>query len=266
MTERTRAFELDALRGFSIIMMVIHHFMFDVRYLLQTDLFAMQESFVFVNILRPFFVCVFLFVSGICSVFSKSNLKRSARMFIAALVLSIGMGAISILFDMKMYVFFNILHLIALGTFIAWVFERLEIFWINRNNAINQPLVIIEAKINTIIIILAMVIFMAVRIVEYFDRQVSHYFFLPFGILPRSFVTMADYLPVIPWLGIFFLGIVAGRTVYKRKGTAFPGAPSQVKSLTRPIEWVGRHALPVYVLHQPILLAILFSGRYLGLW
>ena len=42
MDKNKRAFELDALRGFAIFMMILHHMIFDFRYLLGLNVFAFQ--------------------------------------------------------------------------------------------------------------------------------------------------------------------------------------------------------------------------------
>jgi uncharacterized membrane protein len=126
MTKNVRAFELDALRGLSIVMMLGHHFIFDVRYLLEIDMFAFQESEIFISLAQPLFLSIFLSVSGICCQFSKNNLRRAVRMGIAALTLSVMMGVFSILFDEGLFVFFNILHLLTVGTLIYWLIYKLE--------------------------------------------------------------------------------------------------------------------------------------------
>lgn len=57
-----------------------------------------------------------------------------------------------------------------------------------------------------------------------------------------------DYIPFFPWWGFALIGIfVAKRGWHKLK---MPSAP--------PIEWLGKHALAIYVLHQPILFGLIY--------
>jgi uncharacterized membrane protein len=77
---------------------------------------------------------------------------------------------------------------------------------------------------------------------------------------------MGDYLPILPWLGFFFVGVVIGRIGYRGKHTLFPRAPKAMKLIASPFEWFGRNSLVIYLVHQPILLAILYGLRYLGVW
>jgi uncharacterized membrane protein len=261
-----RAFELDALRGLSIVMMLCHHFIFDVRYLLEIDMFAFQESDIFGYLAQPLFISVFLSVSGICCQFSKNNLRRAVRMGIAALTLSVMMGVFSLVFDEGLFVFFNILHLLTVGTLIYWLIDKLESRKAKKESMQPKDNVIIQSRNNVYFLVAAMFFLLGIQVVPEISGNVNTYLFLPLGILPKNYLPMGDYLPMIPWLGIFLIGIVIGRSAYRDKKSLFPGAPPTLLKLTKPFEWVGRNSLVVYLLHQPVMLAILFGGRYFGWW
>ena len=67
-----------------------------------------------------------------------------------------------------------------------------------------------------------------------------------------------DYYPLVPWAGFALVGTWVGRTVYpegRRRLRGFPTAPP------RPARWLiplGRHSLLIYLVHQPVLFALLF--------
>ena len=44
MEKKTRAFELDLLRGIAIVMMVFQHISYDIRYEFGFDIFSYQEK------------------------------------------------------------------------------------------------------------------------------------------------------------------------------------------------------------------------------
>jgi uncharacterized membrane protein len=69
---------------------------------------------------------------------------------------------------------------------------------------------------------------------------------------------MADYMPLFPWLGVFLIGCVIGRICYKDKKTLFTGRGKVMKAIARPVEFIGRHSLIIYLVHQPLVYAILF--------
>ena len=75
------------------------------------------------------------------------------------------------------------------------------------------------------------------------------------GLTPPGFVT-ADYFPVFPYLGWFLLGIVLGRTLYKKKKTLLPMVPANILPI-RALSFCGRHSLWIYLAHQPILYGIM---------
>ena len=241
-----RAFELDALRGLALLMMVLHHLIFDLRYLLELPVFAFQESAWFINLLRPLFLCVFLVVSGICSTFSRNNFKRGLRVGAAALGFTAATTIASLLTNLDLYIFFNVLHLLALGTLLyAWITRR------DRGRGTDVLLVILTAVTIWVGTILP-------------TEPVNTFLLLPFGMLPATYPGMSDYLPIFPWLGFFMAGALIGRLQYSDRCTAFPHAPQGLLRAAQPLAFLGRHSLGIYALHQPVLLAVLYGLRALG--
>jgi len=243
-----RAFELDALRGLALLMMILHHMIFDLRYLFGLPVFAMQETWWFNNLLRPLFLCVFLVVSGICSTFSRSNFKRGLRMGAAALAFTAATAIASKLTGFDLYIFFNVLHLLAVGTLLfAWITSRDRGPWTD-----------------VILITLTVVIAWAGSIIP--QTPVGTPLLLPFGLLPENLPGMSDYLPIFPWLGFFFAGTLIGRFRYRDRCSAFPHAPAGLQQAVSPLVFMGRNSLVIYALHQPILLGLLYGLRAAGVF
>lgn len=61
-----------------------------------------------------------------------------------------------------------------------------------------------------------------------------------------------DLIPVFPWLAATFVGIAIGRTFTFK---ASRGTPGPVEAA---LGWLGRHSLAVYLLHQPLLIGVLW--------
>ena len=59
-----------------------------------------------------------------------------------------------------------------------------------------------------------------------------------------------DMRPLLPWVGPIFLGVAAGRFTALIPDLSEP-------SLLRPLSFVGRHSLAVYLVHQPVLIGAL---------
>ena len=81
---------------------------------------------------------------------------------------------------------------------------------------------------------------------------------LPLGIATLPF-SMADYYPLVPWLGVVYLGIYLGSLAYPR-GTRQRGARPQPNSpIISGLILLGRNSLRIYLLHQPLLLAATYG-------
>ncbi len=247
-----RAFELDALRGLALFMMLLHHLAFDLRYLLELDVFAFQETWWFANLLRPLFLNVFLVVSGICCSFSRSNTKRGLRLLAVSLAFTVVSSVFSRWTSIELYILFNVLHVLAVGT----------LLYAGLNGA--------ERKRGTRLVRVDLILLLLMGVLLYLAGLLPHwaklgsYWLLPLGLPPDPVVGMADYLPLIPWLGFFIMGALIGRVAYKSNCSALPNAPGWLKAATGPFTFIGRHSLLIYALHQPLFLAILFGLRAFG--
>ncbi len=267
MDKTKRAFELDALRGLALFGMILHHLIFDFRYMLGMDIFAFQDTKWFLYIVRPVFIIVFLVVSGICCQFSRSNVKRALKLFGIALLFSLAMGLLSYFMKQDLYVIFNVLHLLTVGTLLYGLFSMIENRIIRKSSDRAETEGIRLSTYGDIILVLfASILLYASELIPVYSSSITGYWLLPLGFLPPNFIGMGDYMPLFPWLGFFFIGVVIGRFAYRQKRSIFPNAPKAMLSISVPFEWLGRNSLLIYVFHQPLILAILFGLRYLGVW
>jgi len=83
-------------------------------------------------------------------------------------------------------------------------------------------------------------------------------FLFPIG-LPSPRFASGDYFPLIPWIFLFFTGYFGFRPLKKRKVFA------ATKPGKNPLEFMGRHSLIIYLLHQPVILGILLLLQYVEL-
>ena len=200
---------------------------------------------------RAPFVFIFLFVSGICCSFSKNNFLRAAKTAVVAALFSAVFWVVSILLQSEMYVFFNVLHLLTLGTLAYAVLSFLE--QKKRLRGVNAILLFSG-------ILFVWLAYPMSKLTLAFQPLL-----LPFYEGFAQGIGMADYMPIVPWLGMFFFGALFGRLYYRNRQTLFPNASAKVKLAASPVEFVGRHALLFYVLHQPIILGVLYLLEILGI-
>lgn len=264
MDRRSRAFELDAMRGLAVIGMVFYHFIFDVRYMIGLDVFAFQDQIYFNDMIRPSMTLTFVVVSGISSCFSRNNTKRALKIFLVSILFSAAMAGASLALKTNLYVFFNVLHLLAVGTAGYALFQALEKRYLGHKSFTETEIKAHQGRTITIILVLAALILFFDRLTTLFYGQVTGYWLLPLGILPRDPISMGDYLPILPWLGFYLVGLAIGRVAYPEIKTLFPSASEKIQRMTAPISFLGRHSLIIYLVHQPVFLAALFGLRYLG--
>ncbi len=75
--------------------------------------------------------------------------------------------------------------------------------------------------------------------------------------LPQAGVVMVDYYPLLPWAGVALLGVAIGNTLYPAGTRRFVLRDRSGWLPLRALRWLGRHALLIYLIHQPMLFGVL---------
>ena len=68
-----------------------------------------------------------------------------------------------------------------------------------------------------------------------------------------------DWYPVLPWAGVVFLGLGLARTGGAMAWLTSPGRWRAKSRAPRALSIAGRHSLPIYLLHQPVLFALFYA-------
>lgn len=215
---------MDAMRGLSLCLMVIHHFLYDLV------VFAGAPSWFFWNpvfeVLHYFFAGLFILLSGVSSNFSRSNTKRGLK------ALAVALGITVVTYFMEMPILFGVLHLLGTCMLLYGLTQNRWQDWQRRNEKA-QPLVCI----------LGILVF--ARLVNGYPTTIPHLWM--FGLTTPDFYS-SDYFPLLPWMFVFLLGTWAGR--YVREGRL----PRWFYEAKAPLlAAVGRRSLLIYVAHQPVL-------------
>ncbi|WP_370875549.1 DUF1624 domain-containing protein [Methylobacterium amylolyticum] len=133
------------------------------------------------------------------------------------------------------YVFFGVLHCIAAASLIGLPFLFLPV-----------PAVILAAAA---VLAAPLVVHGAL-----FDAPVLA--FLGLGARP---VQTNDYVPLFPWFGVVLAGIALGRLGLPHLHRSRLGAWAPRGRTGRAAVFAGRHSLALYLVHQPVLLGLLFG-------
>jgi len=241
MEEKKKRIEIiDALRGFAITLMVIHHALYNTWAFLDAP-YWLYSNPVF-NALQAVFISVFIIISGVSSRFSRGNVERGAIVFVIAMLITY------VTVRMEMPIYFGILHLLAVLMIFYGLTRKL---WdkIPRNVA---PFIYL--------ILITISILARAYLSPTSDNPVISDFLSVLGWYQEGFINF-DKQVILPWIFVFLLGTWAGEIIREGK---FPAWFYEIKVPFFP--FVGRHALLIYVLHQPVLFGITMGvAHYLSI-
>lgn len=225
---------IDALRGVAIGAMVVYHLFWDLSWfgLIAVDVATDPGWRTFARLIAG----TFMALVGVNLVLATRHgfrlrpyLRRLAIIVAAAALVSFGTWWVM----PQTFVFFGILHSIAVASVLA-----LPFLW--------APVWVI---VPTAVFFLAGPYFLTS---DFFDAPAL----LWLGLATHP-VSTVDYVPVFPWFGVVLGGMVAGRLLLDYGGSsAF--ARWRVSGLGgRIATTAGRWSLPIYLVHQPILIGTL---------
>ena len=212
---------LDVLRGLSLLLMVAHHLLYDLVLLFQAPRWLFWNPLFAVG--HYVFAGTFVGLSGACCRFSRSNGGRGIRLAAVALGLTIVTKAVGY------PIYFGILHLLAVCMLLYALIGR----WTDR-----LPLWIHGAGL-----IASLVWLKTTRLRSPLLWVVG---------LPWPGFTSYDYFPLFPWIFVFFAGARIGGKL--RQWQFVEERPTLLSR-------IGRQSLGVYLLHQPVLFALLLPLR-----
>ena len=225
---KKRIWELDALRGLFVIGMILCHLMMLLDQTFGSFAWIQGSFFTFVS---QWGGVLFFLISGICITLGHHPIRRGLVVLACGAVVS----AVSFLLNrwtMMDPVYFGVLHCLGVCMLLWPVLQRLPCW---------------AMAVLAVAIIVPGVLFEG-------QMTVSHYWGVALGFTPMGF-TASDHFPLMPFLGFFLAGALLGKLLYKKKETLFPNVHSEY-GLFAFFCAVGRWSLPLYLLHQPVLMGI----------
>lgn len=234
--KRARIWEIDFLRGVSIILVVGYHLLFDLGEFAGLPRFlgwSTNLSSAAWQVAQHFFAGLFVLLSGTSSTLTRSNLRRGLRL----LAVSFLVTAATYAFDPSSAVFFGILQCLAVSMLLyGAVFEKAK------------------ARVCALCgaVVLGSTPFLPVLKKALALRSD---WLMPLG-LPSPSYSSFDYFPLIPWLGVFLAGAALGKSVYAARKSLLPWRmPANF------VNFAGRHSLIIYIVHQPVIMGVLYVLR-----
>lgn len=228
--------ELDFLRGTAIISMVMFHGLEDLSLLKHG---RPLEGRIF-NLWQQGTAILFLAIFGIAAYLSyaKNGLDKEAgfrRRLRKGLIL-FGWGMMitcaTYLFLREGFVVFGILHLMGVGSVLTYPL---------------LPFRYLNLILGTLLVLVG----------NYLSEFRFNFLWLAWlGLIPAGFNSV-DYFPIAPWMGYILIGIFLGNLLYPEGNSRLRLKEFLNNPITKLVSFLGRHSLLIYLVHQPLLVAII---------
>ena len=244
-----RFFEIDALRGVAILLMIFGHILWDLDYF-----GVVHINNVLYSTLQKTVPPLFFLLVGVSLVVTEkktensypknerkyylNTISRGLKIFNLGMALAIG----SIIFMPDKPMFFGVLHCIGLSVILSAPFLKFR-------------------KYNLLI---ALVLIFAGTMMAQQNVENPSAFQLLIGLHPANiWSSTIDYFPLLPWFGICLLGIVIGDWLYSGEDRRFRMPDLSKYRPVKMFQWLGKHSLSIYLAHQPIIAGIILAFLFL---
>ena len=231
MSSSPRSGEIDILRVIAIILMTVYHAAYDLAFFYGWNIPVNEGAW---KLLEQGTAALFLLLVGISFTISWTRtpryskyVLRGARIFCYGLVVT----AATYVFDAETYVRFGILHLVGVSMLLLPLFTRLK----NWNALLGIAVVLLAYAVH--------------------GTTDGTALLLPLGKMPPGFMSV-DYFPLVPWFGVILIGVALGH-LYKENQATLTFIPTD-NPFMRGITAISRRSLAIYMIHQPVLLAVLW--------
>lgn len=235
---------IDALRGVAIVWMTVFHFCFDLNWFGHWRQDFYNDPFWTGQ--RTMIVSLFLFCAGLGQAVAVEQAqtwprfwKRWAQVAGCALLVSIG----SWFMFPKSFIYFGVLHGIALMLIVV------------RGSANGGRALWIAGAIAISLKWIAAWAIAQWPGLDFLNDKAWNWL----GLVSRKPIT-EDYVPLIPWIGVMWWGMAAGRWLLSRHRAL---VQMRMPKATAPLSWMGRWSLSWYMVHQPVMIGLLTALKSL---
>lgn len=235
-----RLWEVDALRGVAFCMMALYHLLFDLRSFAGWPI-AVDRGF-----WRSFAdatASLFVLLVGVSLTLSRARwqarrsgpywphlVRRGFRILGYGFLVTVATWLV----DPRQVVLFGILHLIGVSILLSGPF----LSGLVSNLLLGAVLVALGVLIDGVVL------------------PAGFPWLLWLGLPPAGFRSF-DYRPLLPWFGVALWGIALGNLLYPGGRPVVPLPDLSALLPVRLLVWIGRHALVLYLVHQPVMITLL---------
>ena len=231
-----RYWEVDAWRGFAIVIMVIYHLVWDLYGLAGWRIDVYSGFWHYWQLVTA---GSFTGLVGVSMSLRAGRMRQKGRVRFrpffqrGLIIFSWGMiiSLVTWLFDPTSYIRFGILHFIGVAIILAYPFLRFR--WLN--------------------LLLGVLLLLAPEVIPW-RHNLAWLEWL--GLMGNPHPAF-DYFPVIPWLGVVLIGVFLGDLLYPQGIRSFHLPETPPSALLRWLALAGQNSLLIYLVHQPLLITML---------
>ena len=229
----------DLVRGLSVVSMVLFHLCYDLKFLSGVELAWFEPPLQ--DIWRCSISWSFLFIAGCMCALSRNNLRRALEYGGVALAVWV----VTTVAAVDTPISFGIIYCMSACTLVAWVLQRIG--------------ALPRGRVAACVLFVGFVALLGlsdgtIGIGDFalrLPREVASAEGLAWLGIPSSSFASGDYYPLLPYLLIYLSGAAMG---VRWRDRGYPAWAYEAK--VAPLNFVGRHALLVYVVHQPVILGM----------
>lgn len=218
-----RIWEIDCARSVAILLMIVFHLVVDLKDFYFYNINYLTGFWFYVGKLSAI---LFILTAGISSTLNtQALLKHGLKIFLWGMTLT----GITYFYNPLTYIRFGILHLLGCSIISYKFLSTLRPIWL----------------------LLAGVILLDMGY-TFTPAIVTPPYLFPLGLVTSAFESI-DYYPLIPWYGVFLVGAAVGKILYTKRQSILPRVTAPLLTT-----YLGKRSLIIYLIHQPLLLAILY--------
>jgi uncharacterized membrane protein len=241
MSAKPRLHALDAIRGITLCSMIAYHAMWDLVYMfgVRADWYRSDAA----HLWQQSICWTFILLSGFCHSLGRKPWKRGLIVFGASVLVTL----VTLIFMPDQKILFGVLNLMGLSMLMMAAFAK--------------PFAHVNPYLGTILSFAVFVLTKTIQrgVLTVFGHEIA---VLPRGLYANDLTALfgfpgpgfysTDYFPLIPWFFLYVTGWFLYR-IFDRHGWLHVFEKPKIPVLG----FIGRHTLPIYMAHQPVIYGVL---------
>lgn len=232
---------IDSLRGLAVVNMVLYHFLFDVYILQGFD--AGWRGIEAVHLWQQGICWTFNLISGLSWNLSRHRWRGGLIINACGLLVT----AVTVVVEPEEAIWFGVLNLLGCSLLLTTLLHpALERIPAAAGAAGSFLLFLLTRSLQQGVIALG-----GVTLCQVPDWLYQRGLMTVLGFPGAGFYS-SDYFPILPWWMLYLTGYFLGRLLLRR-------SPAWLERRVPGLDWLGRHSLVIYMLHQPVALALSYG-------